>query len=95
LRLPLARRHGRMLRRNLVYTAITRAKHLVVLVVESGALDLAIEAAPSRAAGPSPTSPWSMRSLGIRLRPKKGGAESHGPMDQPKKELTSQRLSFG
>jgi exodeoxyribonuclease V alpha subunit len=40
--LPLARQHGRMLRRNLVYTAITRAKRLVVLVVESGALELAI-----------------------------------------------------
>ncbi len=40
--LPLARQHGRMLRRNLVYTAITRARRLVVLVVESGALGLAI-----------------------------------------------------
>ena len=40
--LPLARQHGRMLRRNLVYTAITRAKRLVVLVVESGALERAI-----------------------------------------------------
>jgi exodeoxyribonuclease V alpha subunit len=44
--LPLARQHGRMLRRNLVYTAITRAKRLVVLVVESGALELAIEGRP-------------------------------------------------
>ncbi len=40
--LPLARQHGRMLRRNLVYTAITRARRLVVLVVESGALERAI-----------------------------------------------------
>jgi exodeoxyribonuclease V alpha subunit len=31
-----------MLRRNLVYTAITRARRLVVLVVESGALERAI-----------------------------------------------------
>ncbi len=44
--LPLARQHGRMLRRNLVYTAITRAKRLVVLVVESGALELAIAGRP-------------------------------------------------
>jgi exodeoxyribonuclease V alpha subunit len=44
--LPLARQHGRMLRHNLVYTAITRAKRLVVLVVESGALELAIEGRP-------------------------------------------------
>ena len=27
--LPLARQHGRMLRRNLVYTAITRARPLI------------------------------------------------------------------
>jgi exodeoxyribonuclease V alpha subunit len=44
--LPLARQHGRMLRRNLVYTAITRAKRLVVLVVESNALELAIAGRP-------------------------------------------------
>jgi exodeoxyribonuclease V alpha subunit len=44
--LPLARQHGRMLRRNLVYTAITRAKRLVVLVVEGNALELAIEGRP-------------------------------------------------
>jgi exodeoxyribonuclease V alpha subunit len=40
--LPLSRQHGRMLRRNLVYTAVTRAKRLVVLVVEGDALELAI-----------------------------------------------------
>jgi exodeoxyribonuclease V alpha subunit len=44
--LPLARQHGRMLRRNLVYTAITRAKRLVVLVVEGDALELAIAGRP-------------------------------------------------
>ncbi len=44
--LPLARQHGRMLRRNLVYTAITRARRLVVLVVENGALELAIAGRP-------------------------------------------------
>lgn len=44
--LPLARQQGRMLRRNLVYTAITRAKRLVVLLAEPGALELAIEQRP-------------------------------------------------
>ena len=44
--LPLARQQGRMLRRNLVYTAITRAKRLVVLLVEPGALELAIGQRP-------------------------------------------------
>jgi exodeoxyribonuclease V alpha subunit len=44
--LPLARHHGRMLRRNLVYTAITRAKRLIVLVVEGNALETAIAGRP-------------------------------------------------
>ncbi|MEM8947968.1 MAG: ATP-dependent RecD-like DNA helicase [Pseudomonadota bacterium] len=44
--LPLARQQGRMLRRNLVYTAITRAKRLVILLVEPGALETAIEQRP-------------------------------------------------
>jgi exodeoxyribonuclease V alpha subunit len=44
--LPLVKQHGRMLRRNLVYTAITRARRLVVLVTQSDALELAIEGRP-------------------------------------------------
>ncbi|MEL6963593.1 MAG: ATP-dependent RecD-like DNA helicase [Pseudomonadota bacterium] len=44
--LPLARQQGRMLRRNLVYTAITRAKQLVIMLVEPGALELAVEQRP-------------------------------------------------
>jgi exodeoxyribonuclease V alpha subunit len=44
--LPLARQQGRMLRRNLVYTAITRARRLVVLVAESGTLETAIAERP-------------------------------------------------
>ena len=44
--LPLAAQHGRMLRRNLVYTAITRAKRLVVVVAEPGALELAVAERP-------------------------------------------------
>jgi len=44
--LPLARQQGRMLRRNLVYTAITRARRLVILLVEPGSLELAIEQRP-------------------------------------------------
>ena len=50
--LPLARQQGRMLRRNLVYTAITRAKRLVVLLVEAGALELAIDSGRKSGAGP-------------------------------------------
>jgi exodeoxyribonuclease V alpha subunit len=38
--------HGRMLRRNLVYTAITRARRLVVVVTEAGALELAVTGRP-------------------------------------------------
>ena len=44
--LPLVRQHGRMLKRNLVYTAITRAKRLVVLVAEPGALEIAVTGRP-------------------------------------------------
>lgn len=44
--LPLVRQHGRMLKRNLVYTAITRAKRLVVLVAEPGALEIAVSGRP-------------------------------------------------
>jgi len=44
--LPLARQQGRMLRRNLVYTAITRARRLVVLVAERGTLETAIAERP-------------------------------------------------
>ena len=44
--LPLVRQYGRMLRRNLVYTAITRARRLVVLVTQADALELAIEGRP-------------------------------------------------
>ncbi len=44
--LPLARQQGRMLRRNLIYTAITRAKRLVIILAEPGALELAVEQRP-------------------------------------------------
>ncbi|HEX6015920.1 MAG TPA: ATP-dependent RecD-like DNA helicase, partial [Geminicoccaceae bacterium] len=40
--LPLLRQHGRMLRRNLIYTAITRARRLVVLLTEPEALERAV-----------------------------------------------------
>ena len=40
--LPLLTQHGRMLRRNLLYTAITRARRLVVLLTEPDALERAI-----------------------------------------------------
>ena len=40
--LPLLRQHGRMLRRNLLYTALTRAPRLVVLLTEPDALERAV-----------------------------------------------------
>jgi exodeoxyribonuclease V alpha subunit len=40
--IPLLRQHGRMLRRNLLYTAITRARRLVVLLTEPDALERAV-----------------------------------------------------
>jgi exodeoxyribonuclease V alpha subunit len=40
--MPLSREHGRMLRRDLLYTAITRARRLVVLVAEPEALERAL-----------------------------------------------------
>ncbi len=40
--LPVLRQHGRMLRRNLLYTAITRARRLVVLLTEPEALERAV-----------------------------------------------------
>jgi exodeoxyribonuclease V alpha subunit len=39
---PLLRQHGRMLRRKLLYTAITRARRLVVLLTEPDALERAV-----------------------------------------------------
>jgi len=38
----LARQHGRMLRRDLVYTGLTRARRLAVLLVEGDALERAL-----------------------------------------------------
>ena len=40
--LPLARQHGRMLQRRLLYTAVSRAKRLVVLLAEPAALERAV-----------------------------------------------------
>lgn len=40
--LTLARAHGRMLNRRLVYTAVTRARRLVVIAYEPGALERAV-----------------------------------------------------
>ncbi len=40
--IPLTRQHRPMLQRNLIYTAVTRARTLVVLVGSRRALDLAV-----------------------------------------------------
>lgn len=47
--IPLLREHGRMLRRDLLYTAITRARRLVVLLTEPDALERAVRTASSAA----------------------------------------------
>jgi exodeoxyribonuclease V alpha subunit len=39
---PLLKQHGMLLQRNLLYTAITRAKHAVVLVGDNDAIEIAI-----------------------------------------------------
>lgn len=48
---PLLRQHGRMLRRNLLYTAITRARRLVVLLAEPAALERAVRDAGDQRRG--------------------------------------------
>jgi exodeoxyribonuclease V alpha subunit len=40
--LPLTREHSMLLQRNLLYTAITRAKRLCVLVGQTRALEIAV-----------------------------------------------------
>jgi exodeoxyribonuclease V alpha subunit len=45
---PLVTQHWGMLRRNLVYTAITRGKRLVVIVGQAKALALAVKGARAR-----------------------------------------------
>jgi exodeoxyribonuclease V alpha subunit len=46
--LPLARQHGRMLQRRLLYTAVSRAKRLVVLLAEPQALERAVSGTGDR-----------------------------------------------
>ena len=63
--LPLLRQHGRMLRRNLLYTAITRARKLVVLLTEPEALERAVRDTSDLrridASSPSPQRPGNDR----------------------------------
>ncbi len=44
--LVVARQHGRLLRRDLVYTGLTRARNLAVLLVEGDALERAVRTRP-------------------------------------------------
>ena len=46
--MPLARLHGRMLQRRLLYTAVSRAKKLVVLLAEPRALERAVQGGGDR-----------------------------------------------
>lgn len=47
--IPLVQEHRLMLRRNLIYTAITRAVRLCILVGDSGAIERAVQHAPANA----------------------------------------------
>ena len=46
--IPLGTQHWSMLRRNLVYTAVTRGKRLVVIVGQWRALAIAVRGAQAR-----------------------------------------------
>ena len=46
--IPLVTQHWSMLRRNLVYTAVTRGKRLIVVVGQPKALALAVRGAQTR-----------------------------------------------
>jgi exodeoxyribonuclease V alpha subunit len=46
--MPVARLHGRMLQRRLLYTAVSRAKQLVVLLAEPRALERAVQGGGDR-----------------------------------------------
>ncbi len=46
--IPLVTQHWSMLRRNLVYTAVTRGKKLVVIVGQAKALAIAVKGAQTR-----------------------------------------------
>ena len=48
--IPLVTQHWAMLRRNLVYTAVTRGKRLVVVVGQPKALAIVVEGGPDAAA---------------------------------------------
>ncbi|HUS17794.1 MAG TPA: ATP-dependent RecD-like DNA helicase, partial [Chloroflexia bacterium] len=72
--MPLLRSHGRMLQRNLLYTGISRARRLVVLVGEQEAVHRAVQ-----------TSLAGTRNTGLRARlsgavsPTKEHKEARGP----------------
>jgi exodeoxyribonuclease V alpha subunit len=46
--IPLTMQHYPMLQRNLVYTGVTRGKHLVVLIGQRKALAIAVKGAQTR-----------------------------------------------
>ncbi|MCX7630913.1 MAG: ATP-dependent RecD-like DNA helicase [Geminicoccaceae bacterium] len=60
--LALARAHGRMLNRRLLYTGVTRARRLVVLVYQPGALERAVR----EGGGPARTTLLAHRLSGLR-----------------------------
>ena len=69
----LAREHGRMLRRDLLYTAVTRARRLVVVLAEPQALARAVESGAGRR--------WST-GLATRLRTSFADGLHDGPAER-------------
>jgi exodeoxyribonuclease V alpha subunit len=63
--IPLTTQHYPMLQRNLLYTAITRGKRLVVIVGQKKALAIAVK-------GNRATRRWSKLRDWLMLRPQKG-----------------------
>ena len=65
--MPLLTQHYMMLQRNLLYTAITRAKKIVVLVGTKRALSIAVRNAARRPPTEKPTHPIRSRSTSGRV----------------------------
>ena len=59
--IPVLTQHYAMLKRNLLYTGVTRGKRLVVLVGQKKAVAIAVRNASDAGAGRSWTNGWPVR----------------------------------
>ena len=57
--IPVLTQHYAMLRRNLLYTGVTRGKRLVVLLGQKKAVAIAVRNVSGRGAGRSSTNGWT------------------------------------